>query len=165
MCILQGCDYTDSIKGMGPANSLKFIQEHGSLEKALAQISTLKRYTVPEPFPYLEARSLFQKPDVISLKRELSKQVKATPLDEDKLTSFLVEKKGFQEKKIQMQIKKVLDVYEQDGFFEIKKPKAVKPKAAARSSSKDSESSPKKATTKKAAATKKKAKIAEEKSS
>ena len=72
MCILQGCDYTDSIKGMGPANSLKFISEFGSIEKSLDKISSMKRYTVPEPFPYLEARKLFQKPDVINLKRDLN---------------------------------------------------------------------------------------------
>ena len=102
MCILQGCDYTDPIKGMGPATSLKLMTELGSIEKALEQISTQKKYSVPEPYPYAEARKLFQKPDVITLKRDLNKQVKVAQIEEDDLLSFLVDKKGFKENTVKM---------------------------------------------------------------
>merc|ERR1712228_332529 len=50
MCILLGCDYCDSIKGVGPVSALKLVREHGSIEKILEWIGTSKntKYIVPE---------------------------------------------------------------------------------------------------------------------
>ena len=36
MCILCGCDYTDSVRGCGPVTALKLIQEPGFYEKLTA---------------------------------------------------------------------------------------------------------------------------------
>ena len=38
LCILLGCDYCDKIRGIGPKNAIKLIQEHKSIEKILENI-------------------------------------------------------------------------------------------------------------------------------
>eukprot|EP00403_Amphidinium_massartii_P027502 CAMPEP_0178403806 /NCGR_PEP_ID=MMETSP0689_2-20121128/17559_1 /TAXON_ID=160604 /ORGANISM="Amphidinium massartii, Strain CS-259" /LENGTH=441 /DNA_ID=CAMNT_0020024773 /DNA_START=1 /DNA_END=1322 /DNA_ORIENTATION=+ len=35
-CILCGCDYCDSIKGVGPSSAIKLVVQHGSLENIVA---------------------------------------------------------------------------------------------------------------------------------
>ena len=51
-CYYQcGCDYTASIKGIGPHTALKLIKEHHSIEAALKHVDTTK-HKLPEPFPY-----------------------------------------------------------------------------------------------------------------
>ncbi|KAB5596379.1 Flap endonuclease-1 [Ceratobasidium theobromae] len=35
LCILLGCDYLEPIKGVGPKNAFKMMQEHGSLKEVL----------------------------------------------------------------------------------------------------------------------------------
>ncbi|GKY97933.1 elongation of fatty acids protein 2 [Mayamaea pseudoterrestris] len=47
LCILLGCDYCDSIKGVGPKTALKMVRDHGSIENILKTIDR-KRFTVPE---------------------------------------------------------------------------------------------------------------------
>lgn len=64
LCILCGCDYTDSIKGIGPIKALKMIQDYGNIEGVLKALDT-KKYQLPEPFPFEEARALFVQPDAI----------------------------------------------------------------------------------------------------
>ena len=66
LCILLGCDYCESIKGIGPHKAVKLIQEYGSLEKILENLDTTK-YIVPEPWPIEEVRQLFVKPSVLEL--------------------------------------------------------------------------------------------------
>jgi flap endonuclease-1 len=46
LCILLGCDYCDTIRGVGPKTALKLIREHGSIETILSHLDTNK-YTVP----------------------------------------------------------------------------------------------------------------------
>merc|ERR1719145_227518 len=45
-CILSGCDYCDTLKGVGPSTAIKLIMQHGSIEKVLENIDAEK---VPEP--------------------------------------------------------------------------------------------------------------------
>eukprot|EP00934_Nitzschia_sp_Nitz4_P005107 Nitzschia sp. Nitz4//scaffold17_size182527//42553//44038//NITZ4_001837-RA/size182527-snap-gene-0.274-mRNA-1//1//CDS//3329539289//5097//frame0 len=47
LCILLGCDYTDTIKGVGPKTALKLIREHKCIEGILKNIDTVK-YVVPK---------------------------------------------------------------------------------------------------------------------
>ena len=51
LCILLGCDYCDSIKGIGPVNGLKLIKQCGDLEGVIAHCEK-KKIALPEPFPY-----------------------------------------------------------------------------------------------------------------
>mmetsp|Transcript_5623 Transcript_5623/g.7174 ORF Transcript_5623/g.7174 Transcript_5623/m.7174 type:complete len:451 (-) Transcript_5623:214-1566(-) len=46
LCILLGCDYCDSIRGIGPKTALKLIREHKSIEQILKTLNR-KKYGVP----------------------------------------------------------------------------------------------------------------------
>jgi flap endonuclease-1 len=47
LCILLGCDYCDTIRGVGPKTALKLIREYKSIERIVQNIDT-KKYTVPD---------------------------------------------------------------------------------------------------------------------
>jgi len=49
LCILLGCDYCDSIRGVGPKTALKLIHEYHSMEKILQNLDR-KKYTVPDGY-------------------------------------------------------------------------------------------------------------------
>jgi hypothetical protein len=55
LCILCGCDYTDTIRGIGPKNALKLIKTHGTIEKVLESLDTTK-FPLPESFDYAQVR-------------------------------------------------------------------------------------------------------------
>ena len=38
LCILLGCDYTKTIKGMGLVKAFKYMQDKKSIEKVLEQV-------------------------------------------------------------------------------------------------------------------------------
>ncbi|KVH89497.1 5'-3' exonuclease, C-terminal domain-containing protein [Cynara cardunculus var. scolymus] len=61
LCILCGCDYCDSIRGIGGQTALKLIRQHGSIESILENINR-ERYQIPDDWPYEEARRLFKEP-------------------------------------------------------------------------------------------------------
>lgn len=63
LCIMLGCDYTNSIKGIGPKRAIELIKAHKSLETIIEKLDT-KKYTIPEDWNYQQARLLFQNPDV-----------------------------------------------------------------------------------------------------
>jgi flap endonuclease-1 len=63
LSILLGCDYCDSIKGIGPHKAVQLIKEHKSIEKILDSLDKTK-YPVPDNWPYKEARELFKNPTV-----------------------------------------------------------------------------------------------------
>ena len=46
LCILLGCDYCDSIKGIGPVSALKLIREHKNIETILKNLNRDK-YDIP----------------------------------------------------------------------------------------------------------------------
>lgn len=47
LCILCGCDYCGSIKGIGPKTALKLIKQHGNLEKVVHVLGRDKKYQIP----------------------------------------------------------------------------------------------------------------------
>lgn len=121
LCILLGCDYADTVRGVGPMTALKLIREHGSLEKIVEHIeSTGGKLKVPEHWPYQDVRELLAKPDV---KDPAECEIKWTPPDVEGLVDFLVKEKGFSEDRVrsgaQRLIKqvKVKPQARLDGFF------------------------------------------------
>lgn len=60
---MLGCDYTNSIKGVGPKRAIELIKNHRSLEKIIENLD-IKKFPVPEDWNYKEARLLFQEPEV-----------------------------------------------------------------------------------------------------
>ena len=61
LCILCGCDYCDSIRGIGPKKALKLIKAHGTIEKSIAALDKTK-FTIPENFDYARVRLFFGVP-------------------------------------------------------------------------------------------------------
>ncbi|KAK9823030.1 hypothetical protein WJX81_001004 [Elliptochloris bilobata] len=104
LCILCGCDYLGTIKGIGGMRALTLIQKHGSLEKVLANLDSGK-YDVPDPFPYEEARRMFKEPEV--LRGDALPALKWGAADEDGLVKFLVEDKNFSEERIRKVVEKI----------------------------------------------------------
>lgn len=63
LCILLGCDYCESIRGIGPKRAIELVTQYKSIETILENIDR-KKYTVPEDWNYQQARELFLQPDV-----------------------------------------------------------------------------------------------------
>merc|ERR1711935_446173 len=73
LCILMGCDYSDTIKGIGPVKGLELIKKHMNMEGVLAEVKKMgPKYEIPETFPYEEARKLFVEPEVVDCARSIS---------------------------------------------------------------------------------------------
>ncbi|OKL63597.1 Flap endonuclease 1 [Talaromyces atroroseus] len=101
LCILLGCDYLDPIPKVGPNTALKLIREHGSLEKVVEAIENdpKKKYTIPDDWPYQEARELFFNPDVRKAD-DPECDFKWESPDVEGLVEFLVKDKGFSEDRV-----------------------------------------------------------------
>lgn len=63
LCILLGCDYCESIRGIGPKKAIDLIRKHRNLENILKNLDSTK-YPSPENWMYAEARKLFLEPEV-----------------------------------------------------------------------------------------------------
>lgn len=95
LCILLGCDYCESIKGIGPKKALDLIREHKNIETILANLDT-EKYKVPENWEFAEARELFKRPNVISAAdEELVKMIRWEQPDVEGIVSFMVNDNGF----------------------------------------------------------------------
>ncbi|KAL5439776.1 Elongation of fatty acids protein 2 [Paraphaeosphaeria minitans] len=99
LCILLGCDYLDPIKGVGPSTALKLIREHGTLEKVYETMKASSKYTIPEDWPFVDARALFQEPDVRAAD-DPECDFKWEAPDVEGLVKFLVEEKHFSEDRV-----------------------------------------------------------------
>lgn len=101
MCILLGCDYVDPIPKVGPNTALKLIREHKTLEAVVEsmQKDPKKRYTIPDDWPYKDARELFFNPDVRQADHP-DCDFKWEAPDVEGLVEFLVTEKGFSEDRV-----------------------------------------------------------------
>lgn len=63
MCILLGCDYCDSIRGIGPKRAIDLIKQYRNIETIIENLDK-KKYSIPENWPFKEARRLFMEPEV-----------------------------------------------------------------------------------------------------
>lgn len=123
--ILLGCDYIESIKGVGPVTALKLIKEHGSLDAIVEYIQQNQdncKWKIPEGWQYKEARQLFLNPEVIPGK---SIDLKWVPPNEEELIKYLCGEKLFNEERVKngiQRLKKGLKNGTQvrlDGFFKV----------------------------------------------
>jgi flap endonuclease-1 len=102
LCILLGSDYTEHIEGVGPATAFNLMKAHASLEKVLENIQDLKKYRVPESFNWEGAKDLFIHPDV-----NTDLEFSWGNCDETGLVEFLVQRKGFSQKRVEDAIEKM----------------------------------------------------------
>ncbi|RZC48844.1 hypothetical protein C5167_017268 [Papaver somniferum] len=104
LCILCGCDYCPSIRGVGEKTALKLIRQHGSIESILENINR-QRYHIPENWMYQEARHLFKEPLFSS--GDQQSDITWTGPDEEGLINFLVEENGFNHYRVTKAIQKI----------------------------------------------------------
>ena len=70
-CIMCGCDYCGTIRGIGPSTAFKLLKTHGSIEKVVATLDQAK-IPPPDEWRIQEARQLFKSPEVrLGLSSEL----------------------------------------------------------------------------------------------
>ncbi|KAJ6650146.1 Flap endonuclease 1, partial [Pseudolycoriella hygida] len=103
-CILLGCDYCDSIRGVGPKRALELITQYKSIEKILENIDK-KKYQIPENWNYENARELFLNPEVLDPE---TIELKWTDPDEEGLVAFLCGDRQFNEDRVRNGAKKIM---------------------------------------------------------
>ncbi|VDK65149.1 unnamed protein product [Onchocerca ochengi] len=96
LCILLGCDYISTIRGIGPKKAFELIKKHKCIENVLETIDQTK-YPVPENWQYREARRLFLEPDVMDC--ENLELVWREP-DVEGIVQFLCGEKSFNEDRV-----------------------------------------------------------------
>lgn len=138
LCILLGCDYCPSIRGIGPKRAIELITKHKSIEGVIAKLDKTK-YPLPEEFPYEEARELFKNPQVVD-GDEI--ELKWSPPDEEALLAYLVGEKNFNEVRVKSGLARIQKGKAKrsqgrvDSFFKKEAPKeSDTPKSPPRSSS------------------------------
>ncbi|XP_057656698.1 flap endonuclease 1 [Diorhabda carinulata] len=121
LCILLGCDYTDSIRGIGPKRAIELIQKHKSIENIIKNIDK-EKYVVPENWNYEGARDLFRNPEVSEVPET---ELKWSEPNEEKLIKFLCGDKNFSEDRVRNGCKKLMKARGNstqsrlDGFFTV----------------------------------------------
>lgn len=131
LCILMGCDYCGTIRGIGPKRAIELIQKHKNIETVLENIDQ-KKYTPPEDWLFKEARELFKSPDVTPAEEV---ELKWTDPDEEGVVEFMCKRFGFNEDRIRngcQKLKKGRKGATQgrlDSFFTVVGSKSTKRKA------------------------------------
>eukprot|EP00922_Rhytidocystis_sp_ex-Travisia-forbesii_P063401 GHVS01094336.1.p1 GENE.GHVS01094336.1~~GHVS01094336.1.p1 ORF type:complete len:428 (+),score=70.48 GHVS01094336.1:50-1285(+) len=90
-CILCGCDYCDTIRGIGAKTAYNLIKDHKDIETVIQNIDITK-HPLPEHFPYKQARDFFHSPEVI---QGADVRLQWKDIDIDGLVKFLVEQNNF----------------------------------------------------------------------
>ncbi|GAB1602826.1 flap endonuclease 1-like [Argonauta hians] len=131
LCILLGCDYCDSIRGIGPKRAIELIKQHKTIESILENLDK-KKYEIPENWMFKEARRLFQEPEVAN---PVSLELKWSEPQEEDLVKFMVEDKQFNEERIRNGIKKLKKARQGstqgrlDNFFQVTSVNSTKRKS------------------------------------
>jgi flap endonuclease-1 len=103
-CILCGCDYADTLRGIGPHTGFKLIAEHKTIEEVINHVDAEK---VPPNWMYKEARVLFTNPEVIAAEApELNFDFTIEP-DYDGLRKFLIEENQFNPDRVEKNIERL----------------------------------------------------------
>ncbi|KAL1245344.1 Flap endonuclease [Trichinella spiralis] len=90
-CILLGCDYCPTIKGVGPKKAYDLIKQYRNLETIVEKLDK-KKYPIPENWQYKAVRKLFLEPEVIDCN---TIELTWKDPDEQGLITFLVNEKNF----------------------------------------------------------------------
>jgi flap endonuclease-1 len=126
LCILLGCDYCETIRGIGPKKAVDLIKEHKSIEKIIEKIESSekdsKKYTIPENWLYKQARELFISPEVTD-PSEIDLQWKDP--DVEGIIQYMCNEKGFAEDRMRNGITKIKNSRKKgtqvrlDSFFKV----------------------------------------------
>jgi flap endonuclease-1 len=139
LCILCGCDYSDSIKGVGPKTALKQIKKFKDIETIIKNTDQKKNPLPSEWIPkeedkeplFVSARKMFinhevaQGADQVVGSNTSVDELKWGDCKEEELTKFLVEKFGFSGERVKnaiVKLKKSKNLGSQkrmDSFFKL----------------------------------------------
>merc|ERR1712217_64282 len=100
-CILSGCDYCDTLKGIGPATAIKLLMQHCSLEKVIQELGEEK---VPKNFRYQAARDFFKECEAVDTN---AVQFEFKDPDIEGLTKFLVDQCSFSKERVDRYIERL----------------------------------------------------------
>lgn len=89
VCILAGCDYCETIKGIAATSAYKLIKTHGTIAKVIESLDKTK-HPVSDAIDYDEVRDLFLHA-LITPPEEV--EIKWSDPDEAGIIKFLVEEK------------------------------------------------------------------------
>jgi flap endonuclease-1 len=121
LCVLLGCDYTGTIRGVGPMKALEMIREHKNTEEALKHLNQ-ERFTVSDDFKYKAAAQMFTEAEVGDV---ADVSLKWGAPDEEALVTYLVGEKGFQESRVRGGLERLKKAKEKgtqqrlENFFQI----------------------------------------------
>lgn len=151
LCILMGCDYCDSIKGIGGKKGLDLIRKHKSIEKVVENLPN--KDNVPKDWPIEKARQLFKEPNVTKSDLITEADLKMKDIDEEGIVEFLCKENDFDEKRVRNAIQKCRACKPKsaqtriDSFFQmkpsegVKKSPSVQPKTSGKQTKKTNSSS------------------------
>ncbi|TMW68774.1 hypothetical protein Poli38472_006242 [Pythium oligandrum] len=104
LCILCGCDYCDTIRGIGPKKALAAIKEHGSIENFLEALQKNKSKGVVIPEEWLGENPIYKSAREMFVNAEVANpdevELKWNGPSEEELHAFLVDKHGFQSPRV-----------------------------------------------------------------
>eukprot|EP00920_Eleutheroschizon_duboscqi_P014032 GHVT01032809.1.p1 GENE.GHVT01032809.1~~GHVT01032809.1.p1 ORF type:complete len:355 (+),score=84.92 GHVT01032809.1:218-1282(+) len=129
LCILCGCDYCGTIRGIGPKKAYTLIKQHRTLERVIENLDATT-HPIPDPFPFEQAREFFKNPEVIPGNNV---NLKWAEPDFEGFKKFLVDENQFTEQRVDnyiQRLKKSKQKFNQrrlDSFFVRKPPKAPTP--------------------------------------
>lgn len=109
MCILLGCDYCDTLKGIGYKGAYEMIKKHGSIEAIIENESV----EIGDNFDYKSARLIFKE---LSDSGETENfQIMYDQIDKEGLIEFLVKEKGFEEGRVLGGLEKLMKSKQKGG--------------------------------------------------
>lgn len=121
LCILLGCDFCDSVKGVGPKMALNLIREFKSIESI---IENKKNLEIPNAWKYENARVIFKKfAEDIDLEIE---NMDSRDFDAENVKNFLVNIHGFNSERVIKGIERVISSKQKgnqgrlDSFFKLR---------------------------------------------
>jgi flap endonuclease-1 len=130
LCILLGCDYCPTIKGIGDVTALKMIKHHGSLENVLEflndKLSNDKKKSKKdnditfETICFIEAKKYFKAQIKLIEKENLVNEddIVWCKCQEDELIDYMVEKHSFDFIKIKNAVDRVKKYYKKNNIVD-----------------------------------------------
>ncbi|KAF7459042.1 putative Flap endonuclease 1 [Cryptosporidium felis] len=98
LCILSGCDYCGTIRGIGTATAFKLLKKYKNIENIIQNIDQTKS-PVPTNFEYTKVRELFKNPTV-SKKDQTQNLLRWTTPKFEELSEWLIKEQNFNELRV-----------------------------------------------------------------
>ena len=107
LCIMLGCDYCDTIRGVGPKTALKLLREHKSIEAILTEIQSnpkMSKYVIPENWLPPKKKSDIDNDSSSEREEEAENPPAVTTADEEFIPAFVQARKLFNEHEVATEV-------------------------------------------------------------